>query len=73
MKQAWISATRMRAPSVALFVGTNALGTWDELFFICTCFALLRRHLVDWQANLIQAVLFTSFLWESASTRGALW
>ena len=47
-----------------LFVGTNALGIWDELFFICTCFALLRRHFVDWQANLIQAVLFTSFLWE---------
>ena len=47
-----------------LFVGTNALGIWDELFFICTCFTLLRRHFVDWQANLIQAVLFTSFLWE---------
>lgn len=47
-----------------LFIGTNALGIWDELFFICTCFALLRRHFVDWQANLIQAVLFTSFLWE---------
>ena len=47
-----------------LFLGTNVLGIWDELFFICTCFALLRRHLVDWQANLVQAVLFTSFLWE---------
>jgi hypothetical protein len=47
-----------------LFVGTNALGIWDELFFICTTFALLRRHLPDWQANLLQAVLFTSFLWE---------
>jgi len=47
-----------------LFVGTNALGIWDELFFICTCFTLLRRHFVDWQANAIQAVLFTSFLWE---------
>ncbi|MGG7465534.1 CPBP family glutamic-type intramembrane protease [Plantibacter sp. YIM 135347] len=47
-----------------LFLGTNALGIWDELFFICTCFALLRRHLPDWQANLIQAALFTSFLWE---------
>jgi hypothetical protein len=47
-----------------LFVGTNALGIWDELFFICTAFALLRRHLPDWQANLLQAVLFTSFLWE---------
>jgi hypothetical protein len=47
-----------------LFVGTNGLGIWDELFFICTAFALLRRHLPDWQANLLQAVLFTSFLWE---------
>ena len=47
-----------------LFVGTNALGIWDELFFICTCFALLRRHYPDWLANLVQAVLFTSFLWE---------
>jgi hypothetical protein len=24
----------------------------------------LRRHFVDWQANVIQGVLFTSFLWE---------
>lgn len=47
-----------------LFLGTNALGIWDELFFICTVFTLLRRHLPDWQANLLQAVLFTSFLWE---------
>ncbi|WP_461175053.1 CPBP family intramembrane metalloprotease [Arthrobacter sp. Z1-9] len=47
-----------------LFLGTNVLGIWDELFFICTAFTLLRRHLPDWQANLFQAVLFTSFLWE---------
>lgn len=47
-----------------LFLGTNALGIWDELFFVCTVFALLRRHLPMWQANLLQAVLFTSFLWE---------
>lgn len=47
-----------------LFLGTNALGIWDELFFICTVFALLRRHLPLGQANLLQAVLFTSFLWE---------
>lgn len=47
-----------------LFVGTNALGIWDELFFVCTCFTLLRRHLADWQANLVQAALFTSFLHE---------
>ena len=47
-----------------LFIGTNGLGIWDELFFICTVFALLRRHLPMVQANLLQAVLFTSFLWE---------
>ena len=46
------------------FVGVNAVGTWDELFFICTCFALLRRHFPLWQANLLQMVIFVSFLWE---------
>lgn len=47
-----------------LFVGVNAVGTWDELFFICTVFALLRRHFPTWQANGLQAVVFVSFLWE---------
>jgi membrane protease YdiL (CAAX protease family) len=47
-----------------LFLGTNVLGIWDELFFICTVFALLRRHLPVAQANVLQAVLFTAFLWE---------
>lgn len=51
-----------------LFLGTNALGIWDELFFICTCFVLLRRHLPLWQANVLQAVLFTSFLHELGFT-----
>ena len=46
------------------FVGVNAVGTWDELFFICTCFALLRRHFPVWLANVLQAVIFVSFLWE---------
>ncbi|PJJ63227.1 CPBP family intramembrane glutamic endopeptidase [Compostimonas suwonensis] len=47
-----------------LFIGTNALGIWDELFFICTAFTLLRRHYPFWAANLLQAVLFTAFLYE---------
>ncbi|KJL45721.1 hypothetical protein RS81_00093 [Microbacterium terrae] len=47
-----------------LFVGVGAVGIWDELFFICTCFALLRRHFRFWQANTLQAVVFVSFLWE---------
>jgi membrane protease YdiL (CAAX protease family) len=34
------------------------------LLFICTVFILLRRHLPFAQANVLQAILFTSFLWE---------
>ncbi len=47
-----------------LLVGVNAVGTWDELFFICTVFVLYRRHFPMWQANLLQMVVFVSFLWE---------
>ena len=47
-----------------LFVGVNAVGTWDELFFICTIFVLYRRHFPFWLANLLQMVIFVSFLWE---------
>ncbi|MBN7792949.1 CPBP family intramembrane glutamic endopeptidase [Microbacterium esteraromaticum] len=47
-----------------LFVGVGAVGIWDELFFICTVFALLRRHMPVVPANILQAVVFVSFLWE---------
>jgi membrane protease YdiL (CAAX protease family) len=47
-----------------LFVGVNAVGIWDELFFICIVFALYRRHVPMWTANLLQAIVFVSFLWE---------
>lgn len=47
-----------------LFIGTNALGIWDELFFVSTVLALLRRHLSFQWANITQAFLFTSFLYE---------
>lgn len=47
-----------------LFLGTNGLGIWDELFFIVTVLGLLRQHMPFWGANIIQAVLFTSFLYE---------
>ncbi|MFX0539266.1 CPBP family glutamic-type intramembrane protease [Ornithinimicrobium sp. Y1847] len=46
------------------FVGVNAVGLWDELFFICICFALFRRHFPMWIANVLQATIFVSFLWE---------
>ncbi|MGV8885042.1 MAG: CPBP family intramembrane glutamic endopeptidase [Microbacteriaceae bacterium] len=63
---AYLNWPAIQAPDelARLFVGVNAVGIWDELFFICTCFALLRRHFPMWQANLLQAVIFTSFLWE---------
>jgi len=47
-----------------LFVGVGAVGIWDELFFICTVFAVLLRHFPAWLANILQAVIFVSFLWE---------
>jgi len=47
-----------------LFVGVGAVGIWDELFFICTVFALLRRHFPNTLANALQAIVFVSFLWE---------
>lgn len=47
-----------------LFVGVNAVGTWDELFFILTVFVLFKRHFPVWQANILQMVIFVSFLWE---------
>ncbi|WP_246857963.1 CPBP family intramembrane glutamic endopeptidase [Oerskovia sp. KBS0722] len=47
-----------------LFVGVNAVGIWDELFFVCVVFALLRGHFALWPANLLQATVFVSFLWE---------
>ena len=47
-----------------LFVGVGFVGIWDELFFICVVFALLRRHFPFWVANALQAIVFVSFLWE---------
>ncbi|WP_249356722.1 CPBP family intramembrane glutamic endopeptidase [Brevibacterium sp. 2SA] len=47
-----------------LFIGVNAVGLWDELFFICTVFALLRRHFDFWTANVLTTIIFVSFLWE---------
>jgi membrane protease YdiL (CAAX protease family) len=49
---------------VRLFLGVNGVGLWDELFFICIVFALLRQHFPLGQANFLQAIVFVSFLWE---------
>lgn len=49
---------------IRLFIGTNALGIWDELFFVGVCLALLKQHMPFWWANSIQAALWTLFLYE---------
>ncbi len=50
--------------TLRLFIGTNALGFWDELFFINTVFVVLLRFFPFWVANVSQALLFTGFLYE---------
>lgn len=50
------------------FIGTNALGIWDELFFVSTVLGILRKYLSFNWANLVQATLFTSFLYELGFT-----
>ena len=47
-----------------LFIGVGAVGIWDELFFICTVLVLLMRHFPMWLANILQSIVFVSFLWE---------
>ena len=49
---------------VRLFIGTNALGIWDELFFVGVCLALLRKVVPFFWANLAQATMWTAFLYE---------
>ncbi|TQL48178.1 CAAX prenyl protease-like protein [Homoserinimonas aerilata] len=64
--QNWPNAISTDDPTIfwRLFLGVNTVGIWDELFFVCTTFTLLRRHFPDWLANILQAVIFSSFLWE---------
>lgn len=51
-----------------LFLGTNALGIWDELFFVNTLLQIFKRYLSFWYANILQAVLWTVFLYELGFT-----
>jgi len=48
---------------VESFVGLNTVAIWEEIFFVSVVFGILRRHFTLLQANLAQAVLFTSFLY----------
>ena len=67
---AWKNWTVTDDPGQVLrvFIGTNGLGIWDELFFINVCLGIFRRYFTFRFANLAQAVLFTSFLYELGFT-----
>ena len=51
-----------------LFVGINAVGIWDELFFVNTVYGLMRACFPAGRANLAQAVVYTSVLTDMAFT-----
>lgn len=49
-----------------LTIGINCVGIWDELFFINTCYVLLRAIYPARIANAGQAVVYTSVLYHMA-------
>lgn len=49
-----------------LFIGINLVGIWDELFFVNTVFAVLRSLFAYRVANLVQAIVYTSVLYDMA-------
>jgi len=51
-----------------LFLGINAVGIWDELFFVNTVFAMLRSLFPYRIANAFQAVVYASVLYDMAFT-----
>lgn len=51
-----------------LFTGINAVGIWDELFFINTVYAILRSVYPYYWANLGQAIIYASVLYQMAFT-----
>ena len=54
------------AELLKLFGGINAVGIWDELFFVNTCYACFRALYPARAANLAQSVIYTSVLWDMA-------
>ena len=61
-----LGATPDNTELFSLFMGINAVGIWDELFFINICYALLRSLFSYRTANLAQAVIYTSVLYDMA-------
>jgi membrane protease YdiL (CAAX protease family) len=63
-----LPSTPQDEPLLRLFAGINAVGIWDELFFINTVYAVLRSLYGFWWSNLAQAVLYVSVLGDMAFT-----
>ena len=55
-------------PLLRLFLGINAVGIWDELFFINTIYAVLRSLYGFWWSNLAQTLLYVCVLNDMAFT-----
>ena len=51
-----------------LIAGINAVGVWDELFFVNTVYGILRTLFPKRLANLAQAVVYTAVLYHMAFT-----
>jgi membrane protease YdiL (CAAX protease family) len=56
-----------------LVLGINLVGIWDELFFINIVYGLLRGIFSARVANLAQAVVYTSVLYDMAFTGHGIW
>lgn len=52
----------------SLFLAINAVGIWDELFFVNTVFAMLRSLFSYRVANTFQAIVYASVLHDMAFT-----
>ncbi len=64
----WMPAAPDRGWTWRLIAGINAVGIWDELFFVNTVYAILRSVYPRRLANLGQAVLYTAVLNDMAFT-----
>lgn len=56
-----------------LAIGINLVGVWDELAFVNTVYAVLRRAFPARVANLAQAVVYTAVLNDMAFTGHGAW
>lgn len=62
----WLPAEPDQHEISRLFIGINLVGIWDELFFVNTVYAVLRSLFRYPIANAIQAVVYTSVLYDMA-------